>query len=75
MSSGSLVAAIKQGDLESLQSQLQADPLLFKFIDEDERSIVHHVILSRQHAILKWLLDQEEFSIDAVDEVLLILSS
>jgi len=52
------VKAIADGDLESLQSILSDNPEVLNAVDEDDRSLLHHAVLTHKHALLQWLLDQ-----------------
>ena len=64
-----LVKNVLSGDLEAIQTALINEPSLIGAVDEDERGLLHHAVLARKHAVLNWLLDQEDCPITAVDEV------
>lgn len=64
-----LVKNVLSGDLEAIQTVLINEPSLIEAVDEDERGLLHHAVLARNHAILNWLLDQEDCPITAIDEV------
>jgi hypothetical protein len=64
-----LVKSVLIGDLEAIKSALSGNKSLINSVDEDERGLLHHAVLSRNHLVLKWLLDQEDCVISVADEV------
>ncbi len=71
-----LTAQIKEyvHSLDALKEYLHSNPDAFKYVDNDERTLLHHAVLVRKHDNVKWLLEQPECPILAVDDVSLSFS-
>lgn len=64
-----LAKAIATGSLEEIQNILAENPEYIGSVDEDERGVLHGAVLTRNHAVLRWLLEQPACPFLAADEV------